>query len=827
MGYNTNRLLRDAEGYPIPQVYDPKTDSFKPATKTQDVSDSNVLNELKKLNESNGIALQAYDKSVDALGKSQAAETNSVAALETANDAKTIASTVKEEFDQVVSEAGESNPEIVQARGGEVNLGARLNKINEQLKESEQQTITLKHGLNVINSDQASPLKVDFYGNTLVNLLGEDGGFETDSNGDGVADGWVLSAGQANNISVVTNKQRLTFNGTHLWHSIKKTVKLESGLYYLAVVDSTFSTTGDDTRGLSIIVSKKSDNSTVSFNTKGSSKLSILKFTVPSSGDYDISLQTSTAFAASGYVDMNNARLYPISKNSYDKIGVSLTDADIEKMFPYVDSVQHVKNPVVTVEGANLLPPFNEWNLHGNAKVISPYELELNSTGLTQSSDVFIPVLPNTTYSFAKGKVSINGEYVLSPRGRDKQSLGYSAYPNGVFTTQNDVYFVQIYVRNGNATTTGKFTFSQPMFNIGSTPKPFVPRNPSYLYAETTLAGNADKKDILSFNESVGRWEKRKAWETDKVLDGSLGWLFHQDYGDYIAVKALSLLPDAKSVITEGEGGILVGNAKFYRLGVTTSGADRFQITTSKDLYINLLQADTGWLDGMTLTSGLIKSYFNGWKYTGDGTNHSWESLVDGSAPSANTLAYVGANKAPNFTPYKLTYQLANPVIEPVTVEGDLSIQGNAQVEVGSGVIVREKVTPSKHPTSEDRYININGHPSIANSNLSKKTSKIIAIYKNGEQDASWVILKDSYSYGNERGYTKSFDPAAEYTVTYEVLEKQAMTTNLNEVKATYQNSLKSSFNQVVVKQGDIATDQSILKRQMLDVLVRLEAGGM
>lgn len=130
VGYNTNRLLKDAEGNPIPQVYDPETDSFKPATKTQDVSDSNVLKELKKLNENNGIALQAYDKSVDALGKSEAAETNSVTAVETANDAKTTSESVKNQFDQVVAEAGSNNPEVVQARGGEVNLNARFEKVN-------------------------------------------------------------------------------------------------------------------------------------------------------------------------------------------------------------------------------------------------------------------------------------------------------------------------------------------------------------------------------------------------------------------------------------------------------------------------------------------------------------------------------------------------------------------------------------------------------------------------------------------------------------------------------------------------------------------------
>src|SRR5690606_20060968 len=43
----------------------------------------------------------------------------------------------------------------------------------------------------------------------------------------------------------------------------------------------------------------------------------------------------------------------------------------------------------------------------------------------------------------------------------------------------------------------------RPMLNLGITAKPFVQRNPTYLYAETTLAGNDNKKDILSRNENL------------------------------------------------------------------------------------------------------------------------------------------------------------------------------------------------------------------------------------------------------------------------------------------------------------------------------------
>ncbi len=67
---------------------------------------------------------------------------------------------------------------------------SRVTNLEEEHTEQDQQTANLVHGTQVIQSDQSSPLKVEFYGNSLVNKLGRDGNFETDSDGDGVADGW-------------------------------------------------------------------------------------------------------------------------------------------------------------------------------------------------------------------------------------------------------------------------------------------------------------------------------------------------------------------------------------------------------------------------------------------------------------------------------------------------------------------------------------------------------------------------------------------------------------------------------------------------------------
>jgi glycerophosphoryl diester phosphodiesterase len=77
----------------------------------------------------------AIDNSNEAKTKADGADGKADTAIETANTAKTTAEDVQSQFDQVVAEAGENNPEVVQARGEAVNLNARLNATDAQLAE--------------------------------------------------------------------------------------------------------------------------------------------------------------------------------------------------------------------------------------------------------------------------------------------------------------------------------------------------------------------------------------------------------------------------------------------------------------------------------------------------------------------------------------------------------------------------------------------------------------------------------------------------------------------------------------------------------------------
>ncbi|MBJ8192715.1 hypothetical protein JDS79_38910, partial [Bacillus cereus] len=73
--------------------------------------------------------------------------------------------------------------------------------------------------------------------------------------------------------------------------------------------------------------------------------------------------------------------------------------------------------------------------------------------------------------------------------------------------------------------------------------------------------------------------------------------------------------------------------------------------------------------------------------WTGTGTKY-WVQRVGAAnyTQSAPQTSYAG------YTPYQLVYQLATPTVEPIVSEGQLAFnEGDNQVEVGTGIVLREK----------------------------------------------------------------------------------------------------------------------------------------
>ncbi|HFK1513678.1 BppU family phage baseplate upper protein [Bacillus paranthracis] len=547
-----------------------------------------------------------------------------------------------------------------------------------------------------------------------------------------------------------------------------------------------------------------------------------LAYTEPSNGtvpsvinaDYiELELEVNTS------LPLLEDALYEVDQTTYNKINVDpeYSGQKLLDKFPYVQGVQHL-NPVVSAEGGNLIPPFTDlaWRLHANARVIAPYDLELNATNWNQDNDVRLRVNANQKYNLSFPMACVFKINSINSNGVIKQILNDTKSSSVTFVTLTETVELQIILRQENQS--GLSVFSNPMLVLGDKPKPFVPRNPSYLYTNTVLSGRNGVNDVLYQDD--GQWKVLRKWERDVVLDGTKNWFnVVNKEGFKIFGYTIEQSTVAQSPITQKPTGL------FMKREYNWNVPDTSYIDDGKVVTLTIPNVESGYSQDYVPVLDEIKAYFNGWKVkTADanGKPIAWKSVVDDKDTPTQTLAYVRANRAPNYTPYKLTYQLATPRVEAVIVEGDLAVSGMTQVSVDSGVIVREKAIPI---LSNGFYlINYINHPSA----LKNKVNKIIKIYKNGIEDAQWNFINTNAN-GNQRAFIESskFDPTAEYTVTYLVQDKHLFTTNPIDVKASYNQSIRSTVDEVTAKQSDADTSISILQNLMTDVLARLKANSL
>lgn len=514
--------------------------------------------------------------------------------------------------------------------------------------------------------------------------------------------------------------------------------------------------------------------------------------------------------------------LYEVDQATYNKINVDpeYSGQKLLDKFPYVQGVQHL-NPVISVEGGNLLPPFTDplWEINGNAKIISPYELELDAKSNYNYSIIKVPAIPNQAYTVM---VNRPDDSIIQINAMDSKNQPLLTRNQTLVTPPGTVYLL---IQIGNRISLGKHFFSNPMLILGDKPKPFAPRNPSYLYTNTVLAGQNGVNDVL--HQEDGQWKVLRKWERDVVLDGTKNWFnVVNKEGFKIFGYTIEQSTVAQSPITQKPTGL------FMKREYNWNVPDTSYIDDGKVVTLTIPNVESGYSQDYVPVLEEIKAYFNGWKVKTTDVNGkpiAWKSVVDDKDAPTQTLAYVKANRAPNYTPYKLTYQLATPRVENVQVEGDLAVRGMTQVSVDSGVVVREKVMPKPDNLGRHRINN----KYLGDSLLKNTPERILAIFKNSVEDKhNWELMYSTDS-GNAGGKvwaqisSTKFDPTAEYTVTYLVQDKHLFTTNAVDVKATYNQSIRSTVDEVTVKQSDAATSISILQNIMTDVLARLKANSL
>ncbi|WP_160043103.1 hypothetical protein [Paenibacillus sp. USDA918EY] len=435
-----------------------------------------------------------------------------------------------------------------------------------------------------------------------------------------------------------------------------------------------------------------------------------------------------------------------------------------------------VENPYVTRISGNLLPPFYEWNLHPNATLISPYKLSLKASASWEASSITITLIENQSYKLKLDKE--NGLYVkVADLKGNVIKEGYYATTGEIsFTTATGINKVVVTFMSA---TTGTFTFENPMLTISTKSMPFTPREDVMLAFQTELHANpTDGSESDELFERDGQYYKLAKWKK-VVLDGSFNWQFGAAFTGF---KRITIVTSFKDALETSNNRVVKFDGKVVTRDVNVNLPDTFNLDKNGTFHILIPNSDSGWGDNYTPTPDEIKAYFMGYKmYSGTPEtpyNGSGTKSFGARQPNGNVY-WVQDTTPPNtvnaaLPSYSLLYKLASPVVEPVTSEGCLTLtEGDNQIEVGTGIILREGTHPKLSALYNTYEINSLSPGNVASNPLKYKAEKILSVYKYNRPD-KWSRISDTNSYGKERAFLDAslFDQTAAYSVTYTKIDK-------------------------------------------------------
>jgi hypothetical protein len=642
--------------------------------------------------------------------------------------------------------------------------------------------VTLNPGVQIVNSTKTSRFSLgSIKGRTLINLLGRTGGFENGND-------WAVSAQSAEIDKTVhadgsTQSLKITLGGVN--GNINRTVNLTIGKTYLLAADVAKITTTK----VYVSITSIANGNEITGNSFG---LSFARFTATSTAH---TIAVVGSGAAGQVFNVDNVRLYEVNADDYAALA-NMTPEQVAAKYPYVDSVQPVRNPYAIRYGENLMPPFTEWTSGAQPFVAkSPYEAVRNATAFGGAATVTIPVTPKKTYTLSYSVSDITNAY-MNVEWLDAQGahIGDWSPPNQtVQTVTAPDGAVQMRVL-ATSTVAGTFTFTNPMLTLGSVAKPFKPREDAMLalqtdvFADPLTGSTADEvfvRDGQYFK--LGKWKK-------VILNGLLTWSYIGSAAGFKRVK----IPITDAVSSDGANSwITKYDGSLVPYGDSNSLPNVHHIINSQGgLFLSIPSADSGWGDSYTPTADEIKAYFMGWRmcnyydtqvYSGaTGQMKCWGPIANpvntiGSKGWVDYVFTVPTGNAPVsagivYTPYSLVYQLATPTVEPITSEGAITlVEGDNQVEVGTGLVVRESVQAKNDAGPTNWYLNaINGLGYDAP--FKNKVRSIKTIYKNSLPDtARWILRPNNSSYyGGFGAYAlnANYDQSTAYSVTYFMLDK-------------------------------------------------------
>ncbi|ASR48708.1 hypothetical protein B4V02_19415 [Paenibacillus kribbensis] len=658
---------------------------------------------------------------------------------------------------------------------GDVNDG--VNAIKKRLDTTERKTVTLEPGVQIVHAEKAAPFSLTgLSGRTLVNLLGRDGNCEATT-------GWNVTGTLEIDTATRTsgaNSIKVSLNAAS--GNINRAVNTVSGKMYVLLADLKNGSTSRAYVSVNGVANGNDVTGTV-FGT------SFLRFTATSTSHVVAAVGSGTSGNA---FNVDSFRLYEVSSDEYAALA-SMTADQVAANYPYVDSVAPVRNPYVIRYGENLLPNFYEWTKTGHTVFTSD---AYTTSGTLVSGDIgtdaymvyYLDAIPNQEYTltnsvdstgfmristFDKNAVRLQGMFVKPGESRTIK-LSPSAVRMGVNISGVTSYTDEFDVNQWTWTAGTVRNFKRPMLNIGSTAKPFKLREDSILALQTDLyADPATGTNADTVFERDGQYFKSKKW-LGMALDGNQPWLFSSGFTGYKEVR-LSIAPEAteNSYAYKFDGKILTN-----RKGTAVSSGDRFSMNANGNVYLSISNTDSGWGDGYTPTVDEIKAYYMGWNmYYWNGTSaeifnnqgpKSWRKINDhGSTTSVLPTTQIdpGLSKdgrAVYWEPYRLVYQLVVPTVEPIVSEGQLMLtDGDNQVEIGSGIVLRERASVFEY--NNTAFIGAKAH---VTSYLSTPSRKILGVYANGRKDSKWR-LTTAYDWAYAETPATNYDKTITYTISF------------------------------------------------------------
>ncbi|PZM67505.1 pyocin knob domain-containing protein [Paenibacillus dendritiformis] len=652
-----------------------------------------------------------------------------------------------------------------------------MNRIEQGLKDAHvpaYQPLTLNPGLQVVEAENDTPFRMgEVKGRTLVNLLGRAGACDN-------AELWT----DYQTTHTIDQTLCVSPKGASGGSAVTKTkVLFEAEKFYLLIGKAKVGTA--TTASLSVS-GYMEDTKTQAASNKEFQVLykAIANFSTPDTRGINANVIGGDGVTA--YFD--DVRLYEISQAEYEII-VSKTPEQVAAKYPYVDGITNVTNPYAIVTGGNLLPPFSDgWYAltDTHLMLISPYEavMQISTSAQTGIHIPAFPVLPNTDYTYsAEHNAGLNIFGVESGTALVSNFKGSQVTFNTGNNTRINVAFV-----NGDSAggTPGTYSIKNPILTVGTEPKPFARQQCSTLGFETQLAAHpvdGSNPDTLFMGDDglpyvMEKWGKLNFDElpASALSVGGGNGSFKQ-----INLRRVMKNPVYKSQIAvKFDGTMLVPSTEVLKSADGLYIGDNY--IDINNVYITVRNTDSGWGADYKPELDEMKAYFLGWKmyhvesndyksvYNGTGTKR-WVSLVDWS-----TLSPVGVTPsevAPGYTPYRLQYLKAKPTVEPVRNYelGATLTAGSNIVEVGSGIVIRERANPSVNIGWNHAVINrVDG----GHGHLKHRVNKFYGVYRNEAADKKWVEdSQGGLAYGLKAMVTDRhlFDPTAVYHVTYTMLD--------------------------------------------------------